>query len=49
MLKSGVEVGTELIWEYTQNYKTPTIFVVNQLDHDKADFEATLELSLIHI
>ena len=41
--KSGVEVGTELIWEYTQKYNTPTLFVVNQLDHDKADFEATLE------
>ncbi len=41
--KSGVEVGTELIWEYTQKYNTPTLFVVNQLDHDKADFDATLE------
>ena len=41
--KSGVEVGTELIWEYVQSFKTPTIFVVNQLDHEKADFDATLE------
>lgn len=41
--KNGVEVGTELIWEYVQNFKTPTIFVINQLDHDKADFDATLE------
>lgn len=40
---SGVEVGTELLWEYVNTYKTPAIFVVNQLDHDKADFEATLE------
>lgn len=41
--KSGVEVGTELIWEYIQSFKTPTIFVINQLDHEKADFDATLE------
>jgi elongation factor G len=41
--KSGVEVGTELIWEYVQNFKTPTLFVINQLDHEKADYDATLE------
>lgn len=41
--RSGVEVGTEIIWEYVDNFQTPTIFVVNQLDHDKADFEMTLE------
>ncbi len=40
---NGVEVGTELLWEYAQNYKTPTMFVVNQLDQDKSDFENTLE------
>jgi len=41
--KSGVEVGTELIWEYIENYKTPAIFVINQLDHEKADYDNTLE------
>jgi elongation factor G len=41
--KSGVEVGTELIWEYIENFKTPTIFIINQLDHEKADYEMTLE------
>jgi elongation factor G len=41
--RSGVEVGTELIWEYVQTNKTPTLFVINHLDHDKADFDATLE------
>lgn len=41
--KSGVEVGTELIWEYLENDETPTIFVVNQIDHEKADFDNTLE------
>jgi len=40
---SGVEVGTELLWEYVEEFKTPTLFVVNQCDHEKADFESTLE------
>ncbi|MBK9256454.1 MAG: elongation factor G [Saprospiraceae bacterium] len=39
----GVEVGTELIWEYVNNFGTPAIFVINQCDHDKSDFESTLE------
>lgn len=39
----GVEVGTEIMWEYVQKFDTPAIFVVNQLDHEKSDFEATLE------
>ncbi|NUQ22442.1 MAG: elongation factor G [Saprospiraceae bacterium] len=41
--KSGVEVGTELIWEYIERFKAPTIFVINQLDHEKADYDTTLE------
>ncbi len=41
--RSGVEVGTELIWEYIERFSTPALFVVNQLDHEKADFESTLE------
>ena len=41
--KSGVEVGTELIWEHLEKNETPTIFVVNQLDHEKSDFDMTLE------
>ncbi len=41
--KNGVEVGTELIWEYIEAFKTPAMFVINQLDHDKADYDTTLE------
>lgn len=41
--RNGVEVGTELIWEYMEKNETPTILVINQLDHEKADFETTLE------
>ena len=40
---AGVEVGTELVWEYVEKYETPTIFVVNQMDHPKADYDASLE------
>jgi len=40
---SGVEVGTEIIWEYVDKFHSPAIFVVNQMDHDKADFDTTLE------
>jgi elongation factor G len=41
--RSGVEVGTELVWEYIEQFETPTIFVINHLDHEKADFEMTLD------
>ncbi|MCB0520605.1 MAG: elongation factor G [Lewinellaceae bacterium] len=41
--KSGVEVGTELLWEYVEKFETPSIFVVNQLDHEKADYDSTVD------
>ena len=41
--KSGVEVGTELSWEQVEKYEMPTVFVINQLDHEKADYDASLE------
>ncbi len=41
--QQGVEVGTELIWDYTERLQTPVIFVVNQLDHEKANYDQTLE------
>ncbi len=44
----GVEVGTDIIWEYTDTFKTPTIFVVNQLDREDADFERTLRDAKSH-
>lgn len=39
---NGVEVGTDIIWDYTEKFKTPTFFVFNHLDHEDADFEKTL-------
>lgn len=45
---NGVEVGTDVIWEYTEKFKTPMIFVVNKLDHDKADFDKTVHETKDH-
>ncbi|MBK7358630.1 MAG: elongation factor G [Saprospiraceae bacterium] len=39
----GVEVGTELIWEYVEKFHLPAMFVINQCDHEKADFDTSLE------
>ncbi|MBS1977591.1 MAG: elongation factor G [Bacteroidetes bacterium] len=38
----GVEVGTELIWDYVKKFDKPVIFAVNQVDHPKGDFENAL-------
>lgn len=38
----GVEVGTELIWNYVDKFSKPTLFAINQVDHPKADFDAAL-------
>lgn len=38
----GVEVATELIWNYVDRFAKPTIFAINQVDHPKSDFEASL-------
>lgn len=39
---TGVEVGTDIIWEYTEQFRTPMIFCVNKLDDDNADYERTV-------
>src|SRR5690606_38002755 len=44
----GVEVGTDIIWEYTEKFKTPMIFAVNKLDDDDADFDKTLHDAKTH-
>ena len=44
----GVEVGTDIIWEYTEAFKTPMIFAVNKLDHDNADYDKTLREAKAH-
>ncbi|MDX9771685.1 MAG: elongation factor G [Tenuifilaceae bacterium] len=39
----GVEVGTEIFGRHTERLEKPMLFAVNQLDHDKANFEQTIE------
>ncbi|MCX6317157.1 MAG: elongation factor G [Bacteroidetes bacterium] len=44
----GVEVGTDIIWDYTERFKTPMIFAVNKLDDDNADFDKTVREAKSH-
>lgn len=39
----GVEVGTEIIWNYIDRYRKPTLFVINQIDHPSAKFEESFK------
>lgn len=38
----GVEVGTQLIWNYVNQFQKPVIFAINQVDHPKSDFDHAL-------
>ncbi|NTW31322.1 MAG: elongation factor G [Bacteroidetes bacterium] len=40
--QNGVEVGTEITWRYTSKHNSPVVFVVNQMDHDKANFDESI-------
>ena len=40
--RNGVEVGTEILWEYIEQFNTPTLFVINHMDEERADYENTL-------
>ncbi len=39
---SGVEVGTMNQFRYTEELNKPVVFLVNQLDHEKADYDNAL-------
>ena len=41
--QSGVEVGTEIQSRYAEKHEMPLILAINQLDHEKANFEKTVE------
>ena len=45
---SGVEVGADLIWDYTEQFKTPMLFAINKLDHESADYHRTLAAAKDH-
>lgn len=40
--QNGVEVGTEINWRNTIKNHTPVLFVVNQLEHEKANFDEAI-------
>ncbi|NJL27018.1 MAG: GTP-binding protein, partial [Thermoanaerobaculia bacterium] len=40
---SGVEVGTELAWEYAEVYQQPIIVTINKMDRENASFERTMD------
>jgi len=39
---SGVEVGTELVWQYADEMKLPRIIIINKLDRENADYDRVL-------
>lgn len=41
--QNGVDVGAEIQWRWTKKMNVPVMFVVNQLDHEKANFDTTLQ------
>jgi elongation factor G len=43
--QNGVEVGTEIHNRHLARFNKPTIIAVNQLDHEKANFEKTIEMA----
>jgi len=40
---AGVEVVTQRVWNYCEDYKTPRLIVVNRMDRDRADAARVLE------
>ncbi len=39
---AGVEVGTELVWQYCDEYHLPRFVVINKLDRENASFQRAL-------
>ncbi|MCK4966859.1 elongation factor G, partial [bacterium] len=42
---SGVEVGTEIVWGYAEEYNIPRIIVINKLDKENVNFDKILEVT----
>ena len=40
--QNGVDVGAEIQSRWTKKMNVPTAFVINQLDHEKANFDETV-------
>ncbi len=42
-MTSGVEVGTEKVWEYISRENLPVIFFINRMDREGANFDEAVE------
>ena len=40
---SGIEVGTEKAWNYTEKIKLPRAFYINKMDRENADFDKVFD------
>lgn len=40
---SGIEVGTEKAWKYTEKIKLPRAFYINKMDRENADFDRVFD------
>jgi elongation factor G len=40
---AGVEVGTELVWDYCNTFELPRLVVISKMDRENADFRRALE------
>ena len=38
----GIEVGTEQVWEITNEYHRPRLFFINNVEHENSDFDKVL-------
>jgi len=39
---AGVEVGTEIVWQYCDDFKLPRFVVISKMDRDNANFQSAL-------
>ena len=39
----GVEVQTEKVWSFADDFKLPRAVVINKLDRERSDFQRTLD------
>ncbi len=40
--QNGVEVGTEINWRFVTRDEKPAMFIINQLEHEKANFDESV-------
>ncbi len=45
----GFEVGSELVWNYAEQFNKPVILAINQMDHPRADFDSSLQSLQTHL